>query len=374
MLQSVAFMGLTGVGVSLLGWYDPYHLTIGVPVFVLSLVGVKWWQRRAVDDEETWAPAVDEDDREPPGRRFLRGVVQAGGALIGLALVFAALHFTPFEAWMQGPRCQELLDPIHARQTQQHYDRIVSMIDAALAQPLVASCRQTLRAEKVHTLRLWAVQAEPAQRQDLLQQALREADSLAQPALSALVRGDMQQIALQAQLTQVQQEKERLQRELERLAGDLSRSQERSTTLVEEKKQLEAQLAPLWDRIVELSAQLARVKPCEVRKFVLPDMLFEIGRWELTEPGKRAVQRMAPNFTSADLAESPMDVDGFADTTGNPEANKVLSQKRAEEVAKVLSAAGIKPSRLRTAGHGAERPAVSNDTPEGRAPKPPGGD
>ena len=62
-----------------------------------------------------------------------------------------------------------------------------------------------------------------------------------------------------------------------------------------------------------------------------------------------------------------VEVDGHADSTGTPEYNMTLSEKRAEAVKKYFVDQGVDPDRLTTKGFGITKPAASNDTREGRA-------
>ena len=62
-----------------------------------------------------------------------------------------------------------------------------------------------------------------------------------------------------------------------------------------------------------------------------------------------------------------VEVDGHADSTGKPEYNMTLSEKRAEAVKKYFVDQGIDPDRLTTKGFGITKPAASNKTKEGRA-------
>lgn len=61
-----------------------------------------------------------------------------------------------------------------------------------------------------------------------------------------------------------------------------------------------------------------------------------------------------------------LEVRGHSDSRGNPVANLGLSQRRAASVVKWLTAHGIAPSRLASAGFGQTRPIDTNDTEEGR--------
>ena len=62
-----------------------------------------------------------------------------------------------------------------------------------------------------------------------------------------------------------------------------------------------------------------------------------------------------------------IDVYGFTDSTGSPQYNLGLSQRRAQSVASYLSAQGVDPRRMYVVGFGQERPIASNATPAGRA-------
>lgn len=60
-------------------------------------------------------------------------------------------------------------------------------------------------------------------------------------------------------------------------------------------------------------------------------------------------------------------LEGYTDATGAPDANRTLSQSRAEASKRFLTEHGIEANRIDAAGFGAARPIASNDTPEGRA-------
>ena len=60
-------------------------------------------------------------------------------------------------------------------------------------------------------------------------------------------------------------------------------------------------------------------------------------------------------------------VEGHTDSTGDPDANQLLSAARAEAVRAALIARGIPLDRLVAVGYGQDNPVAGNDTPEGRA-------
>jgi outer membrane protein OmpA-like peptidoglycan-associated protein len=61
-------------------------------------------------------------------------------------------------------------------------------------------------------------------------------------------------------------------------------------------------------------------------------------------------------------------IEGHTDNTGDFDANKTLSEERAQAVKNALvKDHGIEAGRLKTVGLGSTQPTASNDTEEGRA-------
>jgi OmpA-OmpF porin, OOP family len=65
--------------------------------------------------------------------------------------------------------------------------------------------------------------------------------------------------------------------------------------------------------------------------------------------------------------EADVEVAGFTDTVGAPDANLELSKRRAQAVVDYIGESGVDVSRISSAGYGDTKPVASNDTPEGRA-------
>ena len=57
---------------------------------------------------------------------------------------------------------------------------------------------------------------------------------------------------------------------------------------------------------------------------------------------------------------------GHTDNIGQPEANKTLSQARAEAVRRQLIEYGCHPEKISAFGYGDLKPVAPNDTEEGR--------
>lgn len=92
------------------------------------------------------------------------------------------------------------------------------------------------------------------------------------------------------------------------------------------------------------------------------------------EPGKSEIK--AVNFSLLNkidqaykkFPKSSLIISGHTDATGNPRKNKLLSEKRAANVAKFLQdTKGIKASKISVRGFGAEKPVASNSTKDGRS-------
>ena len=64
--------------------------------------------------------------------------------------------------------------------------------------------------------------------------------------------------------------------------------------------------------------------------------------------------------------DARIEISGHTDNVGNPQANKTLSEKRAQACRNYIASKGIDKKRLTAVGFGDERPIAPNDTDEGR--------
>jgi outer membrane protein OmpA-like peptidoglycan-associated protein len=91
---------------------------------------------------------------------------------------------------------------------------------------------------------------------------------------------------------------------------------------------------------------------------------FAVGSSVISEDGQRElrwfVQQMQP------YPQAMIQVQGFADSTGNEASNQGLSMARAEAVASYLNSQGIAPPRMVVQGFGEQYAAASNETTKGR--------
>jgi outer membrane protein OmpA-like peptidoglycan-associated protein len=99
-------------------------------------------------------------------------------------------------------------------------------------------------------------------------------------------------------------------------------------------------------------------------RFATRGILFDTGRANLrpeSTPTLQEIVRMMGTHSTLRLR-----VEGHTDNVGTPEANLLLSQKRAQAVVDHLVAQGIDDGRLEAVGQGDTQPAADNATPEGR--------
>jgi len=94
-------------------------------------------------------------------------------------------------------------------------------------------------------------------------------------------------------------------------------------------------------------------------------VLFGLGRANLTDEAKQQLDGIASKVSS--MKRYTIEVQGFTDSTGTPETNLRLSQRRADAVVRYLTLEGKVPlHRVQTVGYGEDNPAVDNKTRDGR--------
>ena len=94
-------------------------------------------------------------------------------------------------------------------------------------------------------------------------------------------------------------------------------------------------------------------------------VLFGVNRWTLTPEAKDQLAELAKQATGTD--RYVIEIQGFTDKTGSASYNDVLSQHRAEEVARFLTVEYKVPVRSITMlGEGYAEPVADDHTRDGR--------
>ncbi|MGL2986540.1 OmpA family protein [Flavobacterium sp. RSSA_27] len=92
---------------------------------------------------------------------------------------------------------------------------------------------------------------------------------------------------------------------------------------------------------------------------------FDTNKSSLTPQAQANLDKLIPVFK--EYGDTNIEIFGYTDSSGKPEYNLTLSQKRAESVKAYLIGKGLVASRFKTSGFGIADPIAPNDTPEGMA-------
>lgn len=92
---------------------------------------------------------------------------------------------------------------------------------------------------------------------------------------------------------------------------------------------------------------------------------FEFNSAQLTAPARQTLDEVAASLVKQ--PELKIEIQGYTDSTGSPEYNLRLSQKRAESVRDYLMGKGVNPAALTAKGFGVANPIATNKTTDGRA-------
>ncbi len=125
-------------------------------------------------------------------------------------------------------------------------------------------------------------------------------------------------------------------------------------------------LAPVALAPVALAQDPSAAAPrLEGNEIKMPgEIEFENGKATIREAGASGnVLKTVAKVMKDNPSITKLGVEGHTDNTGNAEANKKLSQQRAEAVAKWLEKNGVTKDRLAMSGFGADKPVAPNDTP-----------
>jgi outer membrane protein OmpA-like peptidoglycan-associated protein len=101
-----------------------------------------------------------------------------------------------------------------------------------------------------------------------------------------------------------------------------------------------------------------------LKPVVLPNVQFYTNSSNLIPTSLSDIQQLAQHLIDTPNLEAI--VIGHTDNVGNPNSNKILSQRRAETVRNVIISIGVEPERLQALGKGDTEPKADNSNEEGR--------
>lgn len=94
------------------------------------------------------------------------------------------------------------------------------------------------------------------------------------------------------------------------------------------------------------------------------DVLFDTNSYTLKPGAYTEIDRLAKVLT--DYPQTRVRVEGHTDSTGSPQYNQMLSERRAMAVRDALVQRGVDPRRIEVIGFGASQPVATNATEAGR--------
>lgn len=216
-----------------------------------------------------------------------------------------------------------------------------------------------------------AARTQAAQRQ--IDQLDRERSELLVEASrqdAARARAEAERLRIQAQIQAEEAARMRQQAQADSLAME-----DVETALQDVAGAQSARLNAAREREAELARQEAVLMaggslPPATREargevFTLAGDAFASGRATLTGGAAANVRTLAAYLQAG--PGGAIVIEGHTDSQGNPDANRALSQRRAEAVRDALVAAGLDGSRITARGLGADRPVGDNASAAGRA-------
>lgn len=94
------------------------------------------------------------------------------------------------------------------------------------------------------------------------------------------------------------------------------------------------------------------------------DVLFDTNSYALKPGAYAEIDRLAKVLTN--YPQTRVRVEGHTDSTGSPQYNQMLSERRAMAVRDALVQRGVDPRRIEVIGFGASQPVATNATEAGR--------
>lgn len=248
-------------------------------------------------------------------------------------------------------------------------DRLVQIAEAeGLARHAEVRAQSLSREREQMLVRARELEADRARMEARSAQAMAEAERLRaeqERQRAELGRSEAERARDEARGAQAIAEAERMRAEEERLAAQLARAEAEQERLEAQRAREEAELAQR--QMQSMQAQLADLEARQTDRglvVTLGDVLFEVDRSELKSGAARNLDKLVAALT--DHPQTRVTIEGHTDSTGSPEYNLGLSERRANAVRDYLIRGGIESDRLTTRGLGLDFPVATNATAEGR--------
>jgi outer membrane protein OmpA-like peptidoglycan-associated protein len=122
-------------------------------------------------------------------------------------------------------------------------------------------------------------------------------------------------------------------------------------------------LRPLYERFIDCFRGVLTMSWAEVERTRVG---YSENIWQIDEASRKRLETLAA-YVLADRWVAVIFVDGHTDTTGGQNDNTRLSKRRAEQVAEILTNAGVAAKLITVRYHGAAYLVADNEIAAGRA-------
>ena len=181
---------------------------------------------------------------------------------------------------------------------------------------------------------------------------------------------DAQMARQEAGYQQAQAESQRQQAERERATAEQARlqalqQQQQAMTAEQHAARAEQDKELTRQRLLTQLNQVLQTRDTARGLIVdMNDVLFDTGKATLKPDAKVRLAKVAGIIEA--YPDLHLQIEGYTDSTGSPELNRTLSERRAATVRDFLIAQGVPVNNVVAQGFGAENPIASNTTAQGR--------
>jgi outer membrane protein OmpA-like peptidoglycan-associated protein len=209
------------------------------------------------------------------------------------------------------------------------------------------------------------------QQADAQTQAMRQqVEQAQQAAQQAAQQLEESQKKAQQEAQQTQQQLQAAQQQAQQSASEAEKARQAAAAAQAELEKTRQELARREEeaRQLRMQQELARIAAtkAESRGIVvtLPGIFFDPGKSQLKAGAKKTLGRIAEQLKTDNAIR--ISIEGHTDSTGKPEKNMAISEKRAQAVREYLVSQGVPADRIVASGKGDAEPVATNKTVAGR--------
>lgn len=201
-------------------------------------------------------------------------------------------------------------------------------------------------------------QIEAQQRAMAEQQAQRQAEEARRQAETLQQQAAQERAAAEAARQQAIEERQRAE-------AQLNAAQQQAQTAQQQAQQAQQREAELRGRLQQQLNQVLQTRDSAKGLIVsMSDVLFDVDQATLKPGARERLSKVAGILLA--YPDLKIRVDGYTDSTGTPQYNRELSQRRADVVRAYLLKQGIPADAVVSEGFGQDNPVATNATASGR--------